>query len=73
MRAAPADGAAGAAFPWDEAMALGIGLMGLSPAEFWTMTPRELAAAAIPHLPAHVGAPGRDDLAALMRRFPDRG
>lgn len=51
-------------------MAAGLGAMRLSPAAFWGMTPRELAAAmgsgATP-----AAAPGRADLAALMRRFPD--
>jgi uncharacterized phage protein (TIGR02216 family) len=55
-------------------MEAGLGLLGLSPAVFWAMTPRELEAAlrgrlqasgAIPPLPA-------PDLHALMRRYPDR-
>ena len=41
---------------------------GLAPAAFWSMTPRELAAAL-----GRSAAPGlaRADLGALMRRFPD--
>lgn len=52
-------------------MAAGLGAMRLSPKDFWAMTPRELAAALGVGLVAR-RAPGRDDLAALMRRFPDR-
>lgn len=51
-------------------MAAGLGAMRLSPQAFWAMTPRELAAALRPGARTQ-GAPGRDDLAALMRRFPD--
>lgn len=51
-------------------MAAGLGAMRLSPQAFWAMTPRELAAALGPGARTH-GAPRRDDLAALMRRFPD--
>ena len=55
-------------------MEAGLGLLRLSPQSFWAMTPRELAAALEP-LNAAGGArpPQRADLAALMRRFPDRG
>lgn len=66
--------ASGTAFPWQDAMGAGLGLLRLSPRAFWAMTPRELAAALAP-LSAAGGArpPQRADLAALMRRFPDRG
>lgn len=61
-------------FPWAEAMAIGLGVLRLSPSEFWAMTPLELARA-ISGLTG--GAPTapmtRDSLAALMARFPDRG
>lgn len=56
-------------------MALGFGRLRLSPRDFWAMTPRELALA----LNAGRGPTGaaqpprRDDLAALMRIFPDEG
>jgi uncharacterized phage protein (TIGR02216 family) len=53
-------------------MAAGFGLLGLSPAAFWAMTPRELAAALRGRLgPAGAGPPGKEDIAALMRCFPD--
>jgi len=54
-------------------MALGLGVLRLPPAAFWTMTPAELAAAVRgltcgiePSVP-----PGRADLSRLMARFPD--
>lgn len=61
-------------FPWAEAMAIGLGVLRLSPRDFWAMTPVELARA-ISGLTG--GSPAvpmtRDSLAALMARFPDRG
>jgi uncharacterized phage protein (TIGR02216 family) len=54
-------------------MAAGLGHLRLPPAHFWSMTPRELAAA----LRAVLGSrqpsrpPARRDLASLMARFPD--
>jgi len=61
-------------FPWAEAMAIGLGVLRLSPREFWAMTPVELARA-ISGLTG--GAPTTpmtsDSLAALIARFPDRG
>ena len=59
-------------FPWAAAMAFGLGVLKLSPREFWAMTPRELAA-------AHEGVTGRgagqpldrDALEALMANHPD--
>ena len=55
-------------------MAAGLGLLRLSPAAFWSMTPRELAAALRGLLgPANTDAPlPRAALAQLMSRFPDR-
>jgi len=59
-------------FPWDAAKAFGLGVLRLAPREFWTTTPRELAAAyraftpAAGHAPPDAGA-----LAALMAAFPD--
>lgn len=57
-----------APFPWRQAMAVGFGLMRLSPAAFWSMTPRELAAVMAP---ATAGAPERSALVAMMQRYPD--
>ena len=54
-------------------MAAGFGLLGLTPAGFWAMTPRELAAALRGRIgPKPSGPPSRDDISALMRRFPDK-
>lgn len=59
-------------YPFDEAMAVGLGVLRLAPDVFWRMTPRELnAAIAGATGRAFFEAPTRDDLAALMRRFPD--
>jgi uncharacterized phage protein (TIGR02216 family) len=33
------------AFPWDDALALGLGVLGWHPGDFWSATPREFAAA----------------------------
>ena len=62
----------GSAFPWNEAMRLGFGVLRLSSKEFWGLTPRELAAA-FEGVSGRTrgGAPGRDVLAGLMAAFPD--
>ena len=59
------------AFPWDQAMRLGLGLLRLSPQVFWAMTPRELDFAARAIVPAQPQPPARPALDALMRQFPD--
>jgi len=53
-------------------MALGLGALGLSPAAFWAMTPRELAAVLRWQMPKLEAAPSRDELMSLMARFPDQ-
>ncbi len=57
------------AFPWRQVMADGLGRLRLSPEAFWSMTPREFAAATGWASP---GAPARADFEALARRFPDQ-
>lgn len=53
-------------------MAAAFGLLGLSPAAFWSMTPRELAAALRGRLgPVGAAPPSKHEVEALMRRFPD--
>lgn len=54
-------------------MAAGLGLLRLRPADFWSMTPRELDAALRGLLgPAHLDMPtSRSTLADLMTRYPD--
>jgi uncharacterized phage protein (TIGR02216 family) len=54
-------------FPWARIMHLGLGVLRLSPNEFWNATPREIAAAfggPPPQLP-------RGLLEDLMKRYPD--
>jgi len=54
-------------------MAIGLGLLRLPPAAFWSMTPKELDAA-LTGLFGRIhadGPPPRLALADLMRRFPD--
>ncbi|QTL05766.1 phage tail assembly chaperone [Aquabacter sp. L1I39] len=51
-------------------MAAGLGLLRLAPDAFWRMTPRELAAAMGPFVPA-APALDRAGLEDLLRRFPD--
>jgi uncharacterized phage protein (TIGR02216 family) len=57
-------------FPWGDAIGFGLGVLRLSPASFWAMTPRELALA----ITAVTGATAplqRTELAELMTRYPD--
>jgi len=57
-------------FPWKQAIGFGLGVLKLSPEQFWHMTPRELACA-IEAVTAR-GAPlDRSGLADLMTRYPD--
>lgn len=57
-------------FPWDEAIGFGLGVLRLSPAAFWAMTPRELALA-ITAVTGDTAPLQRTDLADLMTRYPD--
>ncbi|MET3790759.1 putative phage protein (TIGR02216 family) [Aquamicrobium terrae] len=52
-------------------MATGLGLLRLSPRDFWAMTPLEFERAARPFSQHRQAAPARADLANLMRAFPD--
>ena len=54
-------------------MQFGLGVLGLSSAEFWALTPKELGIAMSAHHGELVPPEplGRTDLAALMERFPD--
>ncbi len=58
------------AFPWDEAMRLGLHVLRWPPRAFWAASPRELAAAAgiAPRAVAR-----RSDLERLIAAFPDTG
>ncbi len=57
-------------FPWDSVMAAGFGLLRLSPATFWAMTPREIERA-MSVLPRAGEAPAKSQLKTLMTMFPD--
>jgi uncharacterized phage protein (TIGR02216 family) len=52
-------------------MAIGLGLLRLSPKAFWAMTPLEFERAASVLRQGACGPPARADLAELMRAFPD--
>lgn len=61
-----------APFPWSEAMAFGFGVLRMGPKEFWSMTPRELAAAHEAHTGGRAADPlPRPRLDTLMRAYPD--
>jgi len=58
-------------FPWKQAIGIGLGVLHLSPQQFWSMTPREMERAMSVIGIGAVG-PGRAELDALMMAFPDR-
>lgn len=62
------------AFPWADAMRLGLGILRLAPKDFWAMTPRELAGAyeGVSGIAANARPLDRSNLEALMQRFPDK-
>ena len=57
------------AFPWDEALALGLGRLHWRPRDFWCATPRELMAAA--GLSGPRAALDGTGLRDLIDRYPD--
>lgn len=58
-------------FPWQEAMGFAFTRLHLSPAAFWSMTPRELAAAIRFATGGRGARPDSDALRRLMAAFPD--
>jgi uncharacterized phage protein (TIGR02216 family) len=52
-------------------MVFGLGILRLSPRDFWAMTPREIEAAVEGVHGRRAAVPARADLAALMAMFPD--
>jgi uncharacterized phage protein (TIGR02216 family) len=54
-------------FPWARLMHLGLGVLQLSPKEFWAATPRETAAASGGPAPQLL----RPNFEDLMKRYPD--
>ena len=61
-----------ATFPWEEAMAAALGVLRWSPRDFWSATPRELAAALSTSRPRAPEPLSADGLARLLRAFPDK-
>ncbi len=59
-------------FPWREVMAFGLGLLRLSPAAFWALTPREFEVLLGATREGGWTAPGRGELDEMMRHFPDQ-
>lgn len=57
-------------FPWKQAIGFGLGVLRLSPQQFWAMTPRELSYA-IEAVTGRITPPDRRMLAQLMKRYPD--
>ena len=52
-------------------MAFAFAVLRLTPAEFWALTPRELALAMQPFLKVNA-APSRSEFETLIGAFPDR-
>ena len=57
-------------FPWKQAIGIGLGVLRLSPQQFWSMTPRELGYA-IEAVTGRASPLDRGTLAKLMKRSPD--
>jgi uncharacterized phage protein (TIGR02216 family) len=57
-------------FPWKQAIGFGLGVLRLSPEQFWRMTPRELSYA-IELVTGRAAPLDRGSLAELMKRYPD--
>jgi uncharacterized phage protein (TIGR02216 family) len=61
-----------APFPWERALAIGLGVLRLPPEQFWSMTPREFSAALRGLYGDPVPPLDRAAFEALAARFPDR-
>lgn len=59
-------------FPWDNVMAFGFGVLKLSSADFWAMTPREISHAMQVFCPPVAAPLSRKGFNDLMERFPDQ-
>ena len=57
-------------FPWKQAIGFALGVLRLSPQQFWSMTPRELGYA-IEAVTGRGPPMDRDTLAKLMKDYPD--
>lgn len=56
---------------WPALMSFGLGTLRLSPQAFWSLTPREIAAAARAFGPATAPPMTPEDLTALRTQHPD--
>jgi uncharacterized phage protein (TIGR02216 family) len=72
VSAVPASAPTLAPFPWQQAIGFGLGVLRLSPDQFWRMTPRELAAA-IRAVTGDRSPLTRATFDQLLKRFPDDG
>jgi uncharacterized phage protein (TIGR02216 family) len=61
-----------ALLPWARLIGFGLGILRLSPAAFWRMTPRELLLAAEAMVGPSEAPLDRAGLTHLMQRYPDR-
>jgi uncharacterized phage protein (TIGR02216 family) len=66
------DGVKAEPFPWKQAIGVGLGVLRLSPEQFWRMTPRELAYA-IEAVTGRAAPLPRGTMMELMMRYPDGG
>jgi uncharacterized phage protein (TIGR02216 family) len=57
-------------FPWKQAISFGLGVLRLSPEQFWRMTPRELACA-IEAVSGRSPPLERSGFEQLLKRYPD--
>ena len=57
-------------FPWKQAIGFGLGVLRLSPEQFWRMTPREFACA-IEAVRGRIAPLDRAGLEQQMTRYPD--
>ncbi|MEM9676750.1 MAG: rcc01693 family protein [Pseudomonadota bacterium] len=57
-------------FPWPQVMTFGLGVLRLSPDQFWALTPRELAAA-MGRTETDNAVPSRHWLDDVQTRYPD--
>ena len=60
-------------FPWDDMMAIGLGVLGFAPRDFWALTPRELDAALRGRFGGGDAARAltRAGFDGLLKQFPD--
>ncbi|SFI24360.1 rcc01693 family protein [Albimonas pacifica] len=56
---------------WPAMMRFGLGVLRMTPRDFWEMTPREFLAASEPYVGEGAAPMGRAELEALRARFPD--